>query len=354
MRRIIRRLAAPVLNRVDARMAHHVRVQLDARDREVISPLHTQIADVSASAQAAASAAAAASTEASMAQTHRPFVPPIERVRTSSTHPFMPYSTCSTDDFLHPRFAEVCERFALRPRLHRKLWEHVFIVHHLTERGMLAPGRRGLGFGVGSEPLPATFATAGATIVATDAPAETAIRNGWQESNQFALGAEELSNPGICDPGTFRSLVSYRTVDMNAIPNDLDGFDFCWSACCFEHLGSLRDGTDFVIESVERCLAPGGVAVHTTEFNLSSNLETLESPALSLYRHRDLAALVAELERRGHTVSPLTIAPDTHVLDHFVDLPPYHGDLHLKLELAGYATTSVGLVITKAGESDER
>ena len=49
-------------------------------------------------------------------------------------------------------------------------------------------------------------------------------------------------------------------------------------------------------------------------------------------------------------MAPLTIAPDAHVLDHFVDLPPYHGDLHLKLELAGYATTSVGLVITKAGD----
>jgi SAM-dependent methyltransferase len=334
MRRILRKLAAPVLDRLDARMAHHVRVQLDARDREVIDPSPTQIADA----------------PTSPSPTHRPFVPPIERVRTSSTRPFMPYSTCSTADFLHPRFAELSESCARRPQFHRKLWEHVFIVHHLTERGMLAAGRRGLGFGVGSEPLPAVFAAAGATIVATDAPAETALRDGWQATNQFALGAETLSNPGICDAGTFHDLVSYRTVDMNAVPDDLGGFDFCWSACCFEHLGSLRHGAEFVIESVERCLAPGGVAVHTTEFNLSSNTETLESPGLSIYRHDDLAELVAELEQRGHTVAPLTIAPDAHVLDHFVDLPPYHGDLHLKLELAGYATTSVGLVITKADE----
>ena len=198
MRRILRKLAAPVLDRLDARMAHHVRVQLDARDRQAIDPLPTQVA--------------ATSPSTSASPTHRPFVPPIERLRTSSARPFMAYSTCSTADFLHPRFAELSERCARRPQLHRKLWEHVFIVHHLTEHGMLAPGRRGLGFGVGSEPLPAVFAAAGATIVATDAPAETALRDGWQATNQFALGAETLSNPGICDAGTLprSGLVSNR------------------------------------------------------------------------------------------------------------------------------------------------
>ena len=334
MRRIVRKLAAPLLDRLDARMAHHARVQLDARDREVIDPLRSEIARVAT---------------ATSALSHRPFVPPIEPPRTHPTGPFMQFSTCSTADFLHPRFAELSERCALTPHLHRKLWEYVFVVHHLTEGGMLTSGKRGLGFGVGSEPLPAVFAAAGAEIVATDAPVEMATRDGWHETNEFAFGADSLSNPGICDRAAFRDLVSYRTVDMNAFPDDLDEFDFCWSACCFEHLGSLHHGAAFVIESVERCLKPGGVAAHTTEFNLSSNTDTLESPAVSIYRHDDLVTLIDDLEQRGHTVTPLTIAPDTHVLDHFVDLPPYHGDLHLKLELAGYTTTSVGLVITKAG-----
>ena len=37
--------------------------------------------------------------------------------------------------------------------LHRKMWEWLFIAEALRERGMLAAGRRGVGFGVGQEPL---------------------------------------------------------------------------------------------------------------------------------------------------------------------------------------------------------
>ena len=53
-------------------------------------------------------------------------------------------------------------------RLHRKIWEFCFIAQALDERGMLARGRRGLGFAVGTEPLPAMFASRGCAIVATD------------------------------------------------------------------------------------------------------------------------------------------------------------------------------------------
>ena len=37
--------------------------------------------------------------------------------------------------------------------LHRKMWEWLFIAEALRERGLLAQGRAGLGFGVGQEPL---------------------------------------------------------------------------------------------------------------------------------------------------------------------------------------------------------
>ena len=57
----------------------------------------------------------------------------------------------------------------------------------------------------------------------------------------------------------------FRAVDMNDIPPDLRGFDFTWSSCALEHLGTLRAGADFVVEQMT-CLRPGGVAVHTTEY----------------------------------------------------------------------------------------
>lgn len=46
-------------------------------------------------------------------------------------------------------------------RLNRKIWEWCYVAEALSERGMLLPGRRGLGFAVGQEPLVALFASAG-------------------------------------------------------------------------------------------------------------------------------------------------------------------------------------------------
>lgn len=248
---------------------------------------------------------------------------------------------------LHPRFAELVSLIKLTPSFHRKQWEFGYILHHLLERGVITPEARGLGFGVGMELLPAAFARMGSHIVASDAPPEISKEALWAATDQHSLSIDDLPNPGICDSDEFRRLVSYRPVDMNAIDDDLTDFDFCWSACCFEHLGSIRHGLDFVKNSVEQCLAPGGIAVHTTELNLSSNHDTVESPHLSLFRRSDLQGLIDDLRADGHTVSDLIVAPDSHYLDQYVDVPPYSGDLHLKLELAGFVTTSVGLVIQK-------
>ena len=311
-------------------MAHHVRVQLDARNRDVIDPLPTQIA--------------AASTTTSTSPTHRPFVPLIERVRTSSARPFMPYSTCSTADCLHPPFAELSERCARRPQLHRELWS-------TSSSSTISPN-------VGCRPrqpwarLRGGFRTTARSVrrCGGDDRRHRGTRRdrtprGVAGDQPVALGAETLSNPGICDAG-FSDLVSYRTVDMNAVPNDLSGFDFCWSACCFEHLGSLRRAAEFVIESVEAVSRPA--ASPFTPPSSTCRRTPRRSDRLDC---RSIDTTISPLSSpSSNSVAPLTIAPDAHVLDHFVDLPPDHGDLYPKLELAGYATTSVGLVITKAGE----
>ena len=39
-----------------------------------------------------------------------------------------------------------CGALRAWPRYHRKLWEDCFVIQSLWEAGMLAPGRRGLGF----------------------------------------------------------------------------------------------------------------------------------------------------------------------------------------------------------------
>ncbi|UIJ71052.1 hypothetical protein [Aurantimonas sp. HBX-1] len=157
----------------------------------------------------------------------------------------------------------------------------------------------------------------------------------------------DLQYQGMVDEAEFLRLVSYETCDMNHIPDHLRGFDFCWSACCLEHLGSIRHGLDFIINSLDT-LNPGGMAVHTTELNLSSNDATVETGPTVLFRRRDLEDLMSEVEALGHSITPLSISLMATPLDHHVDVPPYGDTLHLKLLLMEYVSTSVGVVIRKA------
>jgi hypothetical protein len=132
--------------------------------------------------------------------------------------------------------------------------------------------------------------------------------------------------------------------DMNAIPDDLVGFDFCWSACALEHLGSLRHGLDFIGNSL-KCPKPGGVAVHAIEFNLGSDLRTLERGQSVVYRERDVIGFAQHLRH----ATTLNLHPGTEPTDRMVDRD-YDSDIHLRLYVRKKAlATSVGLTIRKAG-----
>lgn len=232
--------------------------------------------------------------------------------------------------------------------MHRKSWEWYFIADALWQNGMLQPGKRGLGFGVGREPLTGLFASFGCEVVATDMNPEKAREIGWNASGQHAADVESLDIWRIASAELLRGRVTYREVDMNAIPDDLTNFDFCWSACSLEHIGSLQHGADFVSRAMH-CLRPNGVAVHTTEYNLSSNQETLELPHLNLYRRSDIEALADRLTQEGHSVSP--VADWTRgcgFADGYVDVPPYSSWVHLRLKLATFDATSMGIIVKAA------
>jgi hypothetical protein len=261
--------------------------------------------------------------------------------------PRMRSQLCKQADFALDAYRYWSEALQLPPTLHRKHWEFFYICQALYERGFLDQGRTGLGFGVGLEPLPALFAALGCTIVATDQAPEAAVTAGWQQSGQHADSLAALEKPEICPLATFHERVSFEAVDMNKIPTHLaQRFDFCWSACCFEHLGSLERGLLFVENSINS-LKVGGVAIHTTEFNLSSNAETFESHDLSVYRKCDIERLVKKLEQAGHQVEPLDLKTGTTFVDGYVDLPPYQNEPHLRLRIAEYDCTSIGLIIKR-------
>lgn len=232
-------------------------------------------------------------------------------------------------------------------RLARKQWEFVYTLEALSQAGMLLPGKRGLGFGCGEEPLAAVMAKRGSIVTATDLSTMEAADKGWVMTNQHASALESLNKYGVCPAGQFAERVSFEFADMNAIPEKFTGaFDFVWSCCAFEHLGSIRHGLDFVKNSA-RCLRPGGVAVHTTEFNLSSNDETFEDPGCVIFRKQDMETLRDELEADGYRVAPFNFNPGGKPVDQHVDAPPYAASPHLKIALGGYVATSIGLIVHK-------
>lgn len=255
---------------------------------------------------------------------------------------------CTFEQMQSDAYVQLCGRLGFpSEQQHRKIWEFTYILAALEAKGMVVPGKRGLAFGAGKEPLPSVLAKAGVEVLATDAPPDLDFSVHWAQSDQWSEGLNDLWRPNLVDREIFFEMVKFQPADMNNISPELRDFDFCWSACAFEHLGSIRKGLDYLHNSLET-LKPGGISVQTTEFNLVSNDATIEERELCLFRKHDLELVIHELTSAGHTVEPLNLWPGGTVVDEHIDLPPFSNP-HLKIEVQGYVTTSVGLIITKAG-----
>lgn len=253
---------------------------------------------------------------------------------------------CTQAQLEEPRYSYWCKQIRERPRMHRKQWEFCYILQALQTHGMLEDGRRGLGFGVGLEPLAAIFANHGVSVLGTDLEPDGAQLAGWVKTAQHARSKQAMNDRKICDAETFDRLVDFSFMDMNAIDRDLYGqFDFVWSACAFEHLGSIMNGLEFVVNSV-KCLKPGGVAVHTTEFNCSSDTETLDNAGTVLFRKRDFLLLERRLKLMGAQME-FNFNLGQQPLDLHIDTPPFKHDAHLKLQIQRWAVTSFGLIVRK-------
>jgi SAM-dependent methyltransferase len=256
---------------------------------------------------------------------------------------------CTYAQMRDPAYYEWCQRFAEPWHIHRKLWEWCYIAQVCEVSGGLVPGSRGLGFGVGTEPLASYFASRGCSVVATDLPAQDAKHEKWTANDEHAAGLASLNPRGLCTDEQLRTLITFRPVDMSAVPSDLQGFDFVWSSCAFEHLGSLDAGLEFVQASLG-CLRPGGVAVHTTEYNVSSNTGTVDSGETVAYRRRDIEGLSRLLRAQGYVMN-CTFALGTLPADRHVDTPPW-GEPHIKIPLGPYVITSMGIAVSKPAVID--
>jgi SAM-dependent methyltransferase len=251
---------------------------------------------------------------------------------------------CTASQFAEPEYARICEAMDVRPRLARKQWEFVYIIRCLELLGSLRQESRGLGFGTGREKLPSLFVARGCRVTATDLPAGQGDGH-WVGGNQHTTTLDNLFHSKLVSRAAFFTNASFQPVNMNAIPPDLTDFDFCWSSCALEHLGSLEHGLEFIRSSL-RCLKPGGVAVHTTEFNLHSPEETFTEGHTVVYREKDLLVFAEEMGAAGNSMI-CNLHPGAEPTDRYIDRDR-KGDIHLKLYMKNrMPVTSVGLCIRK-------
>jgi len=257
---------------------------------------------------------------------------------------------CCQDDFEKDYFKRIQKELGWKDtRYHRKIWEFVFIVDALERNGMLKEGKTGLGFAVGEEPLPSYFASKGAVILATDLGIDGENADIWAKTGQNASGdISKLYKKDIITKEDFLDKVRYMDLDMNHIPDGIGQYDFCWSSCAIEHVGGLNLSKEFMKNMIQ-VLKPGGVAVHTTEFNLWSNNETIEDGFSVIWRRRDFEELQEWMESYGCEMT-LSFVRSQKEADTYLPLPPYDNNderNHLNLLVGSYASTSYGLIIRR-------
>lgn len=264
-------------------------------------------------------------------------------------------------DVQSPWFLYWMEQLQSAPLPHRKLWEYAWILQNLHGHRKLVAGMRGLGFGCGTEPLPSYFAAHGIDVTVTDLAPEEVVGRGWAETGQHSESIEAIFKDSIVSREAFDRHVALEYVDMNDIPSHLDGqYDFCWSICALEHLGSIKNGLDFIERSLST-LKPGGIALHTTEFNYTETEKTTDNWETVLFLRKHFEYLSERLSTSGHSVAPMSFDVGHDPLDTFVDLPPFNFDQfliyrdkdrkyrdgHLKTSVDGFPSTCYGVMIQK-------
>ena len=227
----------------------------------------------------------------------------------------------------------------------RKSWEYVWLMQVLACKGMMAPGRQGLGFAVGREPITAYLASRGVDVLATDAP-QSIVGEQWVESGQYARCVSDLNYANLCDVDTMQQRVRFRSVDMNNIDADLQSFDFCWSLCAIEHLGNFDLLEAFIFASL-KTLKPGGWSIHSGELFCGPAHQQPPTSGHTIHPSAEqYIAMATRLKAAGHLVMPLNFQLGEDIVDQLIDQPPY-SDRHIKLNYMGTDTTSWGLIVQR-------
>jgi hypothetical protein len=246
---------------------------------------------------------------------------------------------CTASQFRDAAYAEIAGALGLPPGVGRRRWEQVWIVSVLATEKLIAPGRRGLGLAVENDRIAALLSSRGVEVLATDLPD--------RDGRSTEARRSRLFYPEVTHIEEFDQLVRFANLDPRGVADVAPGeFDFCWSRGVPGVLGEAAAALDFMQASLAP-LRPGGLAVHTVEFNLTSNRTTWEQPDNVLLRRRDIEALAGRLAADGHMLLPLNTHPGQEPEDEKVR-GTLGGAPGLRQRVGMMVSTSFGLAIRKA------
>lgn len=231
---------------------------------------------------------------------------------------------------------------------HRKYWELSYVLQVLYENNMLMNGKRGIGFACGCEKLPSFFASLDIDVTASDKPDDDISNNKWAQTGQYTKSIEDLYYSDIVEKSKFEENVHLKYIDMNNIPDDLNNkFDFCWSICALEHLGSIANGLKFIVHS-SKLLKPGGISVHTTEFNYLDIINTRDNCDPVIFKKEHFESLYENMKNENCELVKLDFDYGNKIFDSYIDYSPWTpGVPHLKLNINGIPITCYGIIIKK-------
>jgi SAM-dependent methyltransferase len=214
---------------------------------------------------------------------------------------------CDAADWFLPEMQHII-RNELRevPRFHRKQWEFAAIFLSLQQHGMLDKNKVGLSMGGGKELLLYAIAQHIEQLLVTDLyDTETT----WDcaktgDPDEFL----KTNMPFPVDTGKFQAL----RMDMRDLKFPEKSFDFCYSSCAIEHIGSREDFLQHFNE-VARVLKDDGVYVLTTEVHYGS--ETIPDPNNHVFSLEYLRNLFSD----SHLVPEFEF--DAHITQHEINYP---------------------------------
>lgn len=268
---------------------------------------------------------------------------------------------CDAADFFDPEYLDVVKnRFLEAPVLHRKQWEFGMIFLTLKKAQMLEDNKRGLSMGSGKEVLLYAVARQVKHLNVTDLYSTESL---WECAK--TTDPDEFIRKNKPFP-VEEDKISAQRMDMRHLAFADCAFDFAYSSCAFEHIGTDDDFLQHLNE-VYRVLKDGGVYVLTTEFTCEKETVPIPNNYIFSAEHLDRVIGASKFVPESRFDARLSEQSANFPMPGRVDDLSYRGDVdfgrtlasacvipHVQLLSGKHHVTSCLLVLKKSQGRQEK